>query len=127
MMSREAEEEKEETEENKQSGAPGCQLSASSPGSPEGGPSAACDESRASASLQKDDPQLPSAHTGLTETTERNGQGVVKKVFRGVSFISTGHVFVEPSLLLCFSTQVVLWFWISTWAARRAALMTMGD
>ncbi|XP_026183905.1 rho guanine nucleotide exchange factor 12 isoform X2 [Mastacembelus armatus] len=66
MISREAEEEKEET------GSPGCQLSASLPGSPEG-LSAACDDSQASASLQKDDPQLHSGHTDLSETTERNG------------------------------------------------------
>ncbi|XP_070773277.1 rho guanine nucleotide exchange factor 12-like [Enoplosus armatus] len=70
MMSREAEE---EAEENKQSG---CQLSASLPGSPEG-PSAASDESRASASSQKDAARLPSGHTGLSETTERNGGFVV--------------------------------------------------
>ncbi|KAM9348328.1 rho guanine nucleotide exchange factor 12-like [Symphorus nematophorus] len=66
MMSREAEE---ETEESKQSGAPGCQLSASLPGSPEG-PSAAPEESRESAASQKENP-------GLSETTERNGGFVV--------------------------------------------------
>lgn len=71
MISREAEE---ETEENKQSGAPGCQLSASLPGSPEG-PPAVCDGSRASASSQKENPQLPSGHTRLSETAERNGEG----------------------------------------------------
>ncbi|XP_070699506.1 rho guanine nucleotide exchange factor 12-like [Pempheris klunzingeri] len=73
MLSREAEE---ETEENRQSGAPGCPLSASLPGSPEG-PSVACDESRASASSQKDDAPLPSGHTGLSEAAERNGGFVV--------------------------------------------------
>ncbi|XP_044077360.1 rho guanine nucleotide exchange factor 12-like isoform X2 [Siniperca chuatsi] len=73
MISREAEEEKEDTEESKQSGAPGCQLSASLPGSPKG----PCDESRASASSQKDNPQLPSGHSGLSETAERNGGFVV--------------------------------------------------
>lgn len=66
MISREAEEEKEET---------GCQLSASLPGSPDG-PPAACDGSRASASSQKDDSQPSTGHTGLSETTERNGEQV---------------------------------------------------
>lgn len=70
MLSREAEE---ETEENKQSGASGCQLSASLPASPEG-PPAACDGSRASPSSQK--LQLPSGHSGLSETPERNGEGI---------------------------------------------------
>ncbi|GLD46381.1 rho guanine nucleotide exchange factor 12-like protein [Lates japonicus] len=109
MMSREAEEEKEETEENKQSG---CQLSASSPGSPEGGPSAACDESRASASLQKDDPQLPSAHTGLTETTERNGGFVVLDFNVGCEESSTdddgglgGDMGIDMRKLLSSSSQ----------------------
>ncbi|XP_026227137.1 rho guanine nucleotide exchange factor 12 isoform X2 [Anabas testudineus] len=72
MMSREAEAEKEETDEKKQTGVAACQLSASFPGSPEG-LSAACEESQGSASLQKDDPPLLSGHTGLSETTERNG------------------------------------------------------
>lgn len=76
MMSREAEEEKGGTEENKQTATPGCQLSASLPESPEG-LSAACEESQASASLQKDDPPLLSGHTGLSETTERNGGGIM--------------------------------------------------
>lgn len=76
MISREAEGEKEETEESKQSGAPGCQLSASLPGSPEG-PS----ESRATASLQKENPQLPSGHTELSESTERNGERIVRQSF----------------------------------------------
>ncbi|XP_071388987.1 rho guanine nucleotide exchange factor 12-like [Centroberyx affinis] len=79
MVSRE-EEEKEETEETKRrrSGAPGCLLRASSsPGSPEG-PSAAFEESRASErSSEKDDPELPSGHIGLFETTESNGSFVV--------------------------------------------------
>lgn len=73
MMSREAEEEKEETEENKQTGSPGCQLSASLPESPEG-LSAVCEENQASASLQKDGPVFFSGHTGPSETTERNGE-----------------------------------------------------
>lgn len=75
MMSREAEAEKEETDEKKQTGVAACQLSASFPGSPEG-LSAACEESQGSASLQKDDPPLLSGHTGLSETTERNGEGI---------------------------------------------------
>lgn len=81
MISRDAEE---ETEETKQSGAPGRQLSASLPASPEG-PSAACDESRASASSQKDNAELPSGHTGPSETTERNGERIakIKTVNRG--------------------------------------------
>ncbi|XP_051793608.1 rho guanine nucleotide exchange factor 12 isoform X2 [Acanthochromis polyacanthus] len=62
MLSREAEEEKDESEENKQS-----QLSACLPGSQEE-PSAACDESRASEGLQKDDLQLP-------DSAERNSNG----------------------------------------------------
>lgn len=76
MMSREAEEEKEETEENKQTGASRCQLSASLPGRPEG-LSAANEERQVSASLQKDNPQVLSGHTGLSETTERNGEGII--------------------------------------------------
>ncbi|XP_023129398.2 rho guanine nucleotide exchange factor 12 isoform X2 [Amphiprion ocellaris] len=62
MLSREAEEDKDESEENKQS-----ELSACLPGSQEE-PSAACDESRASEGLQKDDLQLP-------DTTARNSNG----------------------------------------------------
>lgn len=73
MISRDTEEEKEETQESKQSGTPGCQLSASLPGSPDG-PS----ESQASASPQKENPQLPSGNTELSETTEHNGEGIVK-------------------------------------------------
>ncbi|XP_045895461.1 rho guanine nucleotide exchange factor 12-like [Micropterus dolomieu] len=77
IISREAE------EENKQSRAPGCLLSTSLPGSPEG-PSAASDESQASASSQKDNPQLLSGRTGLPEPTEHNG-GFVVMDFSGVS------------------------------------------
>ncbi|XP_059207320.1 rho guanine nucleotide exchange factor 12-like isoform X2 [Centropristis striata] len=72
MMNREAEEEKEETQETKQSAAPGCQLSASLPGSPEG-PS----ESRVSTNSQKENSQLPSGPTELSETTQPNGGFVV--------------------------------------------------
>ena len=72
LMSRETE----ETEENKQSTSSGNQLSVSLPGSPEG-PSAACDESNASERLGKDNPRVSSALTGLSETTERNGKGVL--------------------------------------------------
>ncbi|XP_071362686.1 rho guanine nucleotide exchange factor 12 isoform X2 [Trachinotus anak] len=110
MMSREAEEEKEETE-NKQSGAPGGQLSASSPGSPEGA-SAARDESRAATSLQKDDPQLPPGHTGLSETTERNGGFVVLDFSVGSEESSTdddgglgGDVGIDMRKLLSSSSQ----------------------
>ncbi|XP_029282607.1 rho guanine nucleotide exchange factor 12-like isoform X2 [Cottoperca gobio] len=60
MVSREADEEKEESE----------QLSASLPGSPEG-PA----DSRASLGSQRENLQLPSAHTELSETPERNGDG----------------------------------------------------
>lgn len=74
MMSREAEEEKEEAEENKQT--TGASLSES----PEG-LSAAREENRASASLQKDDAQLLSGHTGLSETAERNGEGIMQNHF----------------------------------------------
>eukprot|EP00064_Thunnus_orientalis_P000331 superscaffoldBa00000017_g331 len=110
MMSREAEEEKEETEENKPSGAPGCQLSASLPGSPEG-PSAACDGSRASASSQNDS-QQSSGHTGLSETTERNG-GFVVLDFGGTSEESStdddggvgGDVGIDMRKLLSSSSQ----------------------
>ncbi|XP_067347892.1 rho guanine nucleotide exchange factor 12 isoform X2 [Channa argus] len=76
MMSREAEQDKEDTEEKKLSGAPGCQLSVSLPLSPQG-LSAPCDESQATASLQKDDPLLLSGHTGQSDTTEPNGGFVV--------------------------------------------------
>nr|XP_020454230.1 rho guanine nucleotide exchange factor 12-like isoform X2 [Monopterus albus] len=65
MMSREAEEEK---EKNKQTGTPGCQLTASSTGGPEGLP-AACDESQTSGHF--------SGHTDPPETSERNGGFVV--------------------------------------------------
>ncbi|XP_067464922.1 rho guanine nucleotide exchange factor 12-like isoform X2 [Thunnus thynnus] len=110
MMSREAEEEKEETEENKPSGAPGCQLSASLPGSPEG-PSGACDGSRASASSQNDS-QQSSGHTGLSETTERNG-GFVVLDFGGTSEESStdddggvgGDVGIDMRKLLSSSSQ----------------------
>ncbi|XP_023286681.1 rho guanine nucleotide exchange factor 12-like isoform X2 [Seriola lalandi dorsalis] len=111
MMSREAEEEKEETEDNKQSGAPVCQLSASSPGSPEGA-SAARDESRASASSQKDDLQLPPGHTGLSETTERNGGFVVLDFSVGSEESSTdddvglgGDMGIDMRKLLSSSSQ----------------------
>ncbi|GAA6233517.1 rho guanine nucleotide exchange factor 12-like [Lates japonicus] len=84
MMSREAEEEKEETEENKQT----------------------------SASLQKDDPQLPSAHTGLTETTERNGGFVVLDFNVGCEESSTdddgglgGDMGIDMRKLLSSSSQ----------------------
>ncbi|XP_040006687.1 rho guanine nucleotide exchange factor 12-like isoform X2 [Xiphias gladius] len=111
MMSREAEEEKEETEHNKQRGAPGCQLSASLPGSPEG-PSAACDESRASTSAQKDEPQPPPGHTGLPETAERNGGFVVLDFSAGSEEGSTdddgglgGDVGIDMRKLLSSSSQ----------------------
>lgn len=78
MMSREAEE---ETEERKQSGAAECQLS-SLPGSPEG-PSAASDESPASAGSQKDNPQPPSGHAAMSETAERNGEGSSRSFLYG--------------------------------------------
>lgn len=71
MMSQEAEEEK---DDNNQPGAPGCQLRASLPGSPEG-LSAASDENQASLDLQKVDSQLRCGHTGLSETAECNGEG----------------------------------------------------
>ncbi|CAK6964561.1 LOW QUALITY PROTEIN: rho guanine nucleotide exchange factor 12 [Scomber scombrus] len=112
MMSREAEEEKEETEENKPSRATGCQLSASLPGSPEG-PSAACDESRASASSQKDDSQLSPGHAGLSETTERNG-GFVILDFSGASeesstdddvVVGGGDLGIDMRKLLSSSSQ----------------------
>lgn len=77
MLSREAEE---ETEENRQGGAPGGQLSACLPGSAEG-PSATSD---LFAESQKDN-QPPSGQTGLSETTESNGEAVLKK-FSGGEF-----------------------------------------
>ncbi|XP_040907371.1 rho guanine nucleotide exchange factor 12 isoform X2 [Toxotes jaculatrix] len=111
MMCREAEEEKEGIEENKQSVASECQLSASLPGSPEG-PSAACDESRASTGLQKDEPQLPSGHRGLSETTERNGGFVVLDFSVGSEESSTdddgglgGDVGIDMRKLLSSSSQ----------------------
>uniref|UniRef100_UPI0037E7B79D rho guanine nucleotide exchange factor 12 isoform X2 n=1 Tax=Semicossyphus pulcher TaxID=241346 RepID=UPI0037E7B79D len=73
MISREAEE---ETEENKQSGAPGCQLSASFPGSP-AGPSAGSEENHVAASSLTDNNQLPSGITGSSDTPERNGDFMV--------------------------------------------------
>ncbi|XP_051257369.1 rho guanine nucleotide exchange factor 12 isoform X2 [Dicentrarchus labrax] len=107
MMSREAEEET----ENKQSGAPGCQLNASLPGSPEG-PSAACDEGRASANSQKDSHQLPSGPSGLSETAERNGGFVVLDFVGGSEESSTdddggvgGDVGIDMRKLLSSSSQ----------------------
>ncbi|XP_031729963.1 rho guanine nucleotide exchange factor 12 isoform X2 [Anarrhichthys ocellatus] len=95
MISREAEEEKEEIV------APRCQL----PGSPEG-PS----ESRASASTQKDDPQLPAGLTELSETPEGNG-GFVVLDFSGGSEESSddggvgGDVGIDMRKLLSSSSQ----------------------
>ncbi|XP_035522363.1 rho guanine nucleotide exchange factor 12 isoform X2 [Morone saxatilis] len=107
MMSREAEEET----ENKQSGAPGCQLNVSLPGSPEG-PSAACDEGRASANSQKDNHQLPSGPSGLSETAERNGGFVVLDFVGGSEESSTdddggvgGDVGIDMRKLLSSSSQ----------------------
>lgn len=77
MLSREAEE---ETEQNRQGGAPGGQLSACLPGSAEG-PSATSD---LFAESQKDN-QPPSGQTGLSETTESNGEAVLK-TFSGGEF-----------------------------------------
>ncbi|KAK2828410.1 hypothetical protein Q5P01_019444 [Channa striata] len=76
MMTREAEEVKEDSEAKKQTDAPGCQLSASLPGSPEG-LSATSVESQATASLQKDDPLFLSRHAGQSDTNEPNGGFVV--------------------------------------------------
>ncbi|XP_041807971.1 rho guanine nucleotide exchange factor 12-like isoform X3 [Chelmon rostratus] len=105
MMSREAEE---ETEERKQSGAAECQLS-SLPGSPEG-PSAASDESPASAGSQKDNPQPPSGHAAMSETAERNGGFVVLDFGGGSEECSTdddggGDVGIDMRKLLSSSSQ----------------------
>ncbi|XP_078122077.1 rho guanine nucleotide exchange factor 12 isoform X1 [Sander vitreus] len=103
MISREAEGEK---EESKQSGAPGCQLSASLPGSPEG-PS----ESRATSSSQKENPQLPSGHTELSEPTEHNGGFVILDFGGGSEESSTdddggvGDVGIDMRKLLSSSSQ----------------------
>ncbi|XP_042354719.1 rho guanine nucleotide exchange factor 12-like [Plectropomus leopardus] len=99
MINREAEE---ETQESRQSGAPGRQLSAPLPGSPEG-PS----ESRASESSQKENPPLPSE---LSETTERNG-GFVVLDFGGEESCTDddggvgGDVGIDMSKLLSSSSQ----------------------
>ncbi|XP_074528793.1 rho guanine nucleotide exchange factor 12 [Halichoeres trimaculatus] len=66
MMSRDAGEETEESRQHES------QLTGSVPGSPEG-PSASCDERRASAGSQKDASGVP----GTPETSERNGGFVV--------------------------------------------------
>ncbi|XP_034745196.1 rho guanine nucleotide exchange factor 12-like isoform X3 [Etheostoma cragini] len=107
MISREAEDEKEETGESRQSGALGGQLSASLPGSPEG-PS----ESQATASSQKENPQLPSGHTELSETTERNGGFVILDFGGGSEESSTdddggvgGDVGIDMRKLLSSSSQ----------------------
>lgn len=97
MISRETEEEKEETQESKQS--------ASVPASPEGPP-----ESRASAGSQKENPQLPSGHTELSETPERNG-GFVVLDFGGEESSTDddggvgGDVGIDMSKLLSSSSQ----------------------
>lgn len=97
MISRETEEEKEETQESKQN--------ASVPGSPEGPP-----ESRASAGSQKENPQLPSGHTELSETPERNG-GFVVLDFGGEESSTDddggvgGDVGIDMSKLLSSSSQ----------------------
>ncbi|XP_051793609.1 rho guanine nucleotide exchange factor 12 isoform X3 [Acanthochromis polyacanthus] len=97
MLSREAEEEKDESEENKQS-----QLSACLPGSQEE-PSAACDESRASEGLQKDDLQLP-------DSAERNSGFTVLDFGGGSEESSTeddvgGDVGIDMRKLLSSSSQ----------------------
>lgn len=68
MLSRETEEGK---EENKQSGAPECQSSASSPGSPEAASAAATQ------SPQRDDPQLPPGHSAMSDNSEPNGEEII--------------------------------------------------
>ncbi|KAM6984021.1 rho guanine nucleotide exchange factor 12-like [Tautogolabrus adspersus] len=108
MISREAAEE--ETGEKRESGAPGCQPSASLPGSPEG-PSAASEDSRVSSSSQRDNNQLPSGITGTPETPERNG-GFVVLDFVGSEESSTDDdggvgvdVGIDMSKLLSSSSQ----------------------
>lgn len=70
MLSREAEEEKEETLVQKR--IRGFEQNDSSAESP-ACPPAACEENQSSTSSQKDEPQVSSGHTGLSETTEHNG------------------------------------------------------
>ncbi|KAM6907913.1 rho guanine nucleotide exchange factor 12-like [Xenentodon cancila] len=74
MVSRDA-------EEDKQLGAPEDQGRGSLSGSPEG-PSAPCEESKESESLEGDGPQRSSASAGPSEATERNG-GFVLLNFEG--------------------------------------------